>query len=42
MKRDIPPSLAAQTAFPSGPWRGFYQFFDQLIWDDPKIISSLW
>ncbi len=33
---DIPPMLAAQSAFPSGPWAGFRKKFSQLIGDDPK------
>ncbi len=29
---DIPPMLAAQSAFPSRPWASFRQEFGQLIW----------
>jgi len=32
MKSDIPPMLAAQSAFRSGRLLGFHKIFDQLIW----------
>jgi hypothetical protein len=28
----LPPMLAAQSAFPSGPLAGFHEIFDQPIW----------
>jgi len=32
MASNIPPMLAAQSAFPSGSLPGFHEIFDQLIW----------
>ena len=32
VESDIPPMLAAQSAFPSEPLPGFHKIFNQLIW----------
>jgi hypothetical protein len=36
----IPPRLAAQSAFPSGPLPGFSKKYDQGMGDDPKILTA--
>jgi hypothetical protein len=39
MEKDIPPMLAAQSDFPSGPLPSFHTYSINEFGDDPKIIT---
>jgi hypothetical protein len=38
LESNIPPMLAAQSDFPSGPWSGFHKIFDKRIGRRSKLL----